>query len=239
MAKRKSSGDRPRSLSPALAGSSVGRADDSSSAGIHHHLPSSAAIRETIESVAIAFILAFLFRTFEAEAFVIPTGSMAPTLMGRHKDVVCPKCGCPYQVSASEEVTTEGVPKGQEFEIVYGTCPMCRYTLNVDKDTPYNGDRILVSKFAYQVAEPSRWDVIVFKYPGDSDDVPAYERTDSRTNFIKRLVGLPGETVRIQHGDLWIRRGQEPFQIAPKPPEKLLAMLQPVIPPVTIGADQL
>src|SRR6266516_2119041 len=59
--------------------------------------------RETIESIAIAFALAFLFKTFEAEAFVIPTGSMAPTLMGRHKDVDCPKCGYRYQVSASEE----------------------------------------------------------------------------------------------------------------------------------------
>ena len=58
-------------------------------------------------------MLAFLFRTFEAEAFVIPTGSMAPTLMGRHKDVVCPKCGCPYQVSASEEVNSDGVGKGE------------------------------------------------------------------------------------------------------------------------------
>src|SRR5215467_8907473 len=63
----------------------------------------SRAMRETIEAIAIAFALAFLFKTFEAEAFVIPTGSMAPTLMGRHKDVVCPQCGDRYQVSASEE----------------------------------------------------------------------------------------------------------------------------------------
>ena len=35
------------------------------------------AIRETIESIVVAFVLAFLFRTFEAEAFVIPTGSMS------------------------------------------------------------------------------------------------------------------------------------------------------------------
>jgi len=60
-------------------------------------------LRETVESVAIAFILAFLFRTFEAEAFVIPTGSMAPTLQGRHKDADCPKCGYHYRVSASAE----------------------------------------------------------------------------------------------------------------------------------------
>jgi signal peptidase I len=49
-------------------------------------------VRETIESIAVAVVLAFLFRAFVAEAFVIPTGSMAPTLQGRHMDVVCEKC---------------------------------------------------------------------------------------------------------------------------------------------------
>ena len=59
--------------------------------------------RETFESIVIAFILAFLFRTFEAEAFVIPTGSMAPTLMGAHKDLLCPNCGYRDQAGASSE----------------------------------------------------------------------------------------------------------------------------------------
>ncbi|MDP7301684.1 MAG: S26 family signal peptidase, partial [Pirellulaceae bacterium] len=45
--------------------------------------------RETIESVVVAVVLAFLFRAFVAEAFVIPTGSMAPTLQGRHLDIYC------------------------------------------------------------------------------------------------------------------------------------------------------
>ena len=38
----------------------------------------------------MAVILAMLIRGYDAEAFVIPTGSMAPTLMGRHKEVTCP-----------------------------------------------------------------------------------------------------------------------------------------------------
>ena len=59
--------------------------------------------RETVESIVVAVILAFLFRTFVAEAFVIPTGSMAPTLMGNHKDVACEKCGFRYQGGASSE----------------------------------------------------------------------------------------------------------------------------------------
>ena len=60
-------------------------------------------IRETVESIVIAH-LAFLFRTFEAEAFVIPTGSMAPTPLGRHKDLECPQCGYFFLPAASQEV---------------------------------------------------------------------------------------------------------------------------------------
>jgi signal peptidase I len=198
--------------------------------GLAHHAPSAASIRETIESVAIAFILAFLFRTFEAEAFVIPTGSMAPTLMGRHKDVKCQICDYPYQVSASEEVTKEGQSKTNNDQIASCTCPMCRYTMDIDGRNPlpsYSGDRIIVNKFSYQFDDPKRWDVIVFYYPEGAHD-----------NYIKRLVGLPNETLRIRFGDVWIRNDkknggesngdQSEFQIARKPPDKLLVMLQPV-----------
>src|SRR5687768_18173215 len=65
--------------------------------------PADGGWRETFESIAMAVILALLFRGFVAEAFVIPTGSMAPTLQGRHKDVQCPQCHYWYQVSASHE----------------------------------------------------------------------------------------------------------------------------------------
>lgn len=189
-----------------------------------HHLLTPAAVRETVESIVIALILAFLFRTFEAEAFVIPTGSMAPTLMGRHKDLACPKCGSPYQLSASDEVTQDGSPLGVEKLVEEGTCPMCRYTADLGPNNPqhkkypsYYGDRVLVGKFSYKFHEPRRWDVIVFRYPNEA-----------AINYIKRLVGLPGETIRIRNGDIWTSREQGLFQIARKPPEKLLAMLQPV-----------
>ncbi len=192
------------------------------------HAPTAASIRETIESIAIAFILAFLFRTFEAEAFVIPTGSMAPTLMGRHKDLVCPKCGYPYQVNASEEVDREGRPKDFDDPVVSGTCPICRYTMKIDgqKQPSYSGDRIIVNKFSYQFNNPKRWDVIVFYYPEGAHD-----------NYIKRLAGLPNDTIRIHLGDVWIHDntadrlksgGEIDFKIARKPPDKLLAMLQSV-----------
>ncbi|MGD0898241.1 MAG: signal peptidase I [Thermoguttaceae bacterium] len=189
-------------------------------------IPSPDALRETVESIIVAFVLAFLFRTFEAEAFVIPTGSMAPTLMGRHKDLCCPECGYQFQLSASD--TRQGDGDEQEAIVRGGTCPICRHPVNLfGGDFPtYNGDRILVAKFPYAFEQPQRWDVIVFRFPGHA--VP----NDISQNYIKRLVGLPGETVEIHHGNLWIwDRIRDPngtFEIARKPPKKLLAMLQPV-----------
>ncbi|MBN1908691.1 MAG: signal peptidase I [Pirellulales bacterium] len=173
--------------------------------------------RELIESAVVALVLAFLFRTFEAEAFVIPTGSMAPTLMGRHKDVECPTCGYQFTVSASEEVDSNtGASTGNW--VISGVCPMCRHEVDLLDETAYNGDRILVNKFAYQFHDPERFDVAVFHYPGHAE-----------TNYIKRIVGLPGETIRIQDGDLFVKKpGEKKFTIARKTPNKLRAMLRTV-----------
>jgi len=175
------------------------------------------AARETIESIVVAVILAFLFRAFIAEAFVIPTGSMAPTLQGRHMDVECEKCEFPYRTGASCE------NEDRNGEVVKTTCPICRYTMTLNKSEKpnqrsFNGDRILVSKFTYELSDPERFDVIVFKYPGNA-----------KQNYIKRLVGKPNETIWIRHGDIYVRNDKDSdakFRIVRKPPFKLKAMLQ-------------
>lgn len=160
--------------------------------------------RETIESIAIAIILAFLFRGFEAEAFVIPTGSMAATLMGRHVDLTCTQCGYRFAGGASIENGESSSPQENFLPtMVAATCPVCRHTMTLDRATALNagdpnhesfsGDRILVNKLAYDVGDPQRFDVIVFKYPHNA-----------KQNYIKRLAGLPNETLRIRHGDLYV-----------------------------------
>jgi signal peptidase I len=174
--------------------------------------------REGIESVVVAIVLAFLFRSFEAEAFVIPTGSMAPTLQGRHKDVLCPECGYRYRAGAS----TESEERSGVVEAV--TCPLCFYAQELDPlraaHVSNTGDRILVNKLAYEApfGKPDRWDVVVFKYPGNA-----------KQNYIKRLVGLDDESLQIQHGDIFVRPGDRTegeYTIARKPPTKLVHMLQ-------------
>ncbi len=193
--------------------------------------PSHNAWRETFESLAIAFILAFLIRTFVVEPFVIPTGSMSPALQGVHKDLDCPRCGQRYRVNASTDGQT---PEDRNRAVcVGGMCPMCRYTMAYDKslarpypqapklsanEPSYSGDRIIVNKFWYSYTEPERWDVVVFKYPGNSTD-----------NYIKRLVGLPEETLQIYGGDLFVKPdGEDEFLIERKPPRTALAMREQV-----------
>lgn len=168
----------------------------------------SLAVRETIESIVIAVALAMMFKAFEAEAFIIPTGSMASALQGQHKDLECGQCGHQHQIGASHDV-----------KVAATTCPLCRYTSPTKRTNPnhktFNGDRILVNKFVYDFKDPQRYDVIVFKNPNHA-----------KQNYIKRLIGLPGENILIENGDIYTMEKQPDETwaktIQPKPPKKLL-----------------
>ncbi len=146
-------------------------------------------IKETIESVIIAFIFAFVFRGFIVEAFIIPTGSMAPTLLGSHFEVQCPQCGYDYTVDGPDAATM-GPDYGGTAQ-----CPMCNFAVGIPATaTVRAGDRILVHKYTYALSEPRRWDTVVFKAPHNPGE-----------NYIKRLAGLPGETLAIVDGDLFVK----------------------------------
>ncbi len=104
-------------------------------------------LREYIEAILLAIVIAFFIRTFVIQAYKIPSGSMKPTLL--------------------------------------------------------IGDHILVSKFNYgirlplvrstliPVGTPRRGDIVVFIYPEDRSK-----------DFIKRLIGLPGDTIEIRNKNI-------------------------------------
>ncbi|RPJ76945.1 MAG: signal peptidase I [Desulfobacteraceae bacterium] len=108
-------------------------------------------LRENVEAILIAIIIALFIRTFVVQAFKIPSGSMQPTLL--------------------------------------------------------IGDHILVSKFAYGVKipylntvilpreGPQRGDIVVFKYP-----------VDPNKDFIKRVIGLPGDEVEIRNKKVYVNQ---------------------------------
>jgi signal peptidase I len=60
--------------------------------------------------------------------------------------------------------------------------------------TLYAGDFIIVNKLAYKLGEPNRGDVIIFHYPPDPNREP----------YIKRVIGLPGETVSVSGGEVYV-----------------------------------
>ena len=110
----------------------------------------------------IALVVAFLLKTFVAQAFYIPSSSMEPQL--------------------------------------------------------HVGDRVIVSKLAYQFHEPRRGDIVVFPSPADDtvDDSPLPVRVvkgvmegvgltkPTKEILIKRVIGLPGETVEGRDGHVYI-----------------------------------
>ncbi|MEA2933077.1 MAG: signal peptidase [Actinomycetota bacterium] len=129
-------------------------------------------LREGVVLVGTAILIAFVIKTFVAQAFFIPSGSMIPQL----------------QV----------------------------------------GDRVVVSKLAYRLHDPHRGDIIVFDNPTQSEHTtapPVPERflkgilesvglsTPSTEEYIKRVIGLPGEQVEGRNGRVYVngRELVEPY----------------------------
>ena len=178
-------------------------------------------IKETIESILVAFILAFVFRAFVVEAFVIPSGSMAPTLLGAHMRLRCEECGYQFDVNFPSPGGDENPTIPAETPLQYSMhCPNCGQKVErkgrgpgVEKVPVHYGDRILVLKYIYLLNQPQRWDVVVFKTPtehrGGGGDQPSKPELNYTQNFIKRLVGLPGEELMILDGDIYTRRAGE------------------------------
>ena len=176
-------------------------------------------VKETVESILIAFILAFVFRAFVVEAFVIPTGSMATTLLGAHCRFHCPDCGYVFDLNYSppnggREDEDTAVPATAGPLPINLYCPNCGLQVppaqTANPPVAY-GDRILVLKYLYQISQPKRWDVVVFKAPPSPNQ-----------NYIKRLIGRPGEAILILDGDVYVRppddRNPGHFAVQAKPP---------------------
>jgi len=63
------------------------------------------------------------------------------------------------------------------------------------------GDRLFGYRLSYVFSEPERFDVVIFKYPVDESE-----------NYIKRIIGLPGEHVEIDNGKIYINGSDKPLK---------------------------
>ena len=81
--------------------------------------------REFVETIVFVVVLVVMLKMFLAEAFVIPTGSMAPTLYGYHMDATCEQCGYPIHPNAAREADPQGrLPVATER----GICGNCHWS---------------------------------------------------------------------------------------------------------------
>jgi len=167
-----------------------------------------APIKETLTSLVIAFVMALVFRGFVLEAFLIPTGSMAPTLLGAHMRIHSDLSGYNWTVGpwfyADPETQQGPLPtQGTPREPVIAHDPMLGppkrgHELRRFNEPRLAGDRIFVLKYLFSIFDPKRFDVTVFKNP-----------TTPSENYIKRLIGLPGEQVALIDGDVFTRDAED------------------------------
>lgn len=138
------------------------------------------AVAEFLVTLLIGIIL---FRTFAAEAYIVPTGSMAPTLLGTHRDYRCPNCRLRFALGMDEQGRS-GRPG----------CPNCGQSeWHAQAGVENSGDRLLVQKFLFDLRPPARWEAAVFQNPLDTSQA-----------YVKRVVALPGESILIRNGDIEI-----------------------------------
>ncbi len=164
--------------------------------------------RRFLETLLLFFCAALIFRAVGVEPYGVPTGSMAPTLLGHHKAVVCPRCGCLVRVGTSAE------PGDPHAALPAGpVCPNCGSADLGLADAPVcPGDHVLVNRNLYEWRTPRRWEMAVFLSP-----------IDVNKTFVKRVVALPGETVEIRDGDVYVDH-----ELARKALAELKAMRIPV-----------
>jgi signal peptidase I len=144
--------------------------------------------RRLIEAAVLVLIFLLLFRTLGAEPYGVPTGSMAPNLLGHHVDAVCPRCGMPLRIGVREE---NGVLRGESSEAHCMNCGLGEIELARSPIT--RGDLVLVNRSVFDFRRPRRWEMAVFHCAADHGKA-----------YVKRVIGLPGERVEIRDGDVYI-----------------------------------
>jgi signal peptidase I len=196
-----------------------------------------ASIRENVDVVLVALVVALGIRTFFLQPMAIPTGSMQPTLYGITQQNLRadPSATIPngfkrvfdalargisyYHVTAEEDGVFRGFEAPQqvlplvkkqrffvgdhaytvwfppdEFDRRSGLRPGEAFHKGEDiiKLKVISGDRLFVDRFTYNFRRPRRGEILIFASHGLPDLTPD-------THYIKRLIGLGGDKIRIMN----------------------------------------
>lgn len=141
-------------------------------------------------NAAVTFVLIFVLTRYCMAAYVIPTNSMAPTLIGWHHEAPCPHCGAVAIISAAPPddplIGFDQLPVPKP-----GICTGCRKISEFEEWPPtVHGPMRLICNL---MMKPQRGDVTVFRFPLEPEKL-----------YVQRLVGLPGDKVEIKDDAVWI-----------------------------------
>ncbi len=133
-----------------------------------------------------SLVITLGLRATALEAFVVPTSAMAPTIAGFHRLGTCPRCGEAMMVSTP--LDQDGQPMTENKEGICVACWRFGKANELSSETS-SGDRIITNKLLH----PKRWDIVTY-YPPDAPAVL----------YVHRIVGLPGESILVKSGQLWV-----------------------------------
>jgi signal peptidase I len=151
-------------------------------------------MRRLAETAVLVAVALAMIATWLAEPLEVVSGSMSPTLLGPHRDFECAHCGTRNFLPADLRPMI-GRP---------AYCESCRQPGPIEAELPIaRGDRVLVDRTAFLRREPRRWDVVAFRLPHQA-----------RKLAVKRILGLPGETIKFR-GGAWYADDK---QLEPPPP---------------------
>ena len=166
--------------------------------------------------------------------------NMLPAVRGRHTVQPCPKCGGEFAVRLFTKVGPDGTEQVDERFLKLGTCEACFYTANAAQHQGpfHDADHYMIN----MLRSPERWRIVAFGHP-----------TTGGQSGVGRLVGLPGETLSIHDGGVWVNgeRLTPPSALAglrysEDVPRRVLELREPVrargfghpAEPLTLGPDE-
>jgi signal peptidase I len=138
-------------------------------------------LRSVLQLVVGMFIAAAVTHTWLVMGLIVPVtvagSSMAPALEGPQRMFRCENCGFDFSVGLDQLIDDDRA-----------NCPRCGKSSGSRlASADQRGDRLLVDRTAFALRQPRRWEVVVFRSPADATQL-----------FVKRVVGLPDETISLR-----------------------------------------
>jgi len=137
-----------------------------------------------IASFATMVFVVLVFRPFLFGSYMLAANPMAPTLLGSHWLGECSGCGKSCYCSPLDDRYPQSFPRQMICDNFHTT-----ENSKCNEKVVCKSDKIIVARFL----TPRRWDLVVFKNPGQES-----------LRQVMRVVGLPGETIRIEDGSVWV-----------------------------------